>query len=142
MDRNRLSRILGVDYGERRIGLALSDPLQIIAKPLTMIDRVKISDYISLISNIVSEKNITSIVVGLPLTLKGTYSKQTKIVMAFVEQLKLELKIPINCIDERLSSVSAEKLLQMQSIKTGHNKGLVDETSAAIILQEYLDSQT
>ena len=91
MDRSRLSRILGVDYGERRIGLALSDPLQIIAKPLTMIDRVKISDYISLISNIVSEKNITSIVVGLPLTLKGTYSKQTKIVMAFVKQLKLEL---------------------------------------------------
>ena len=142
MDRSRLSRILGVDYGERRIGLALSDPLQIIAKPLTMIDRVKISDYISLISNIVSEKNITSIVVGLPLTLKGKYSKQTKIVMAFVEQLKLEFEIPINCIDERLSSVTAEKLLQMQSIKTGHNKGLVDETSAAIILQEYLDSQT
>ena len=142
MGRSRLSRILGVDYGERRIGLALSDPLQIIAKPLTMIDRVKISDHISLISNIVSEKNITSIVVGLPLTLKGKYSKQTKIVMAFVEQLKLELEIPINCIDERLSSVTAEKLLQMQSIKTGHNKGLVDETSAAIILQEYLDSQT
>ena len=108
MDQNRLSRILGVDYGERRIGLALSDPLQIIAKPLTMIDRVKISDYIPLISNIVSEKNITSIVVGLPLTLKGKYSKQTKIVMAFVEQLKLELEIPINCIDERLSSVTAE----------------------------------
>ena len=141
MGRSRLNRILGVDYGERRIGLALSDPLQIIAKPLTIIDRVKISDYIPLISNIVSEKNITSIVVGLPLTLKGKYSKQTKIVMAFVEQLKLELEIPINCIDERLSSVTAEKLLQMQSIKTGHNKGLVDETSAAIILQEYLDSQ-
>ena len=137
-----MSRILGVDYGERRIGLALSDPLQIIAKPLTVIDRAKTRDYISLISNIISEKNVISMVVGLPLTLKGKHSQQTKIVMAFVEELKLELEIPIDFIDERLSSVSAEKLLQMQNIKTGHDKGRVDETSASIILQEHLDSQT
>ena len=142
MDTNRLSRVLGLDYGERRIGLALSDPLGIIAKPLTIIDRKKTKDYISQISEIISEKKITSIVVGLPLTLKGSYSKQTEIVLAFIDQLKSDLQIPIVAIDERLSSVAAEKSLQLQGVKTGYAKGRVDETAAAIFLQEYLDSQS
>ena len=142
MDKKRLSRVLGLDFGERRIGLALSDPLGIIAKPLTIIDRKKTADHISRISEIVSERKITSIVVGLPLTLKGDYSKQTEIVLAFIDQLKSDLQIPIMTVDERLSSVAAEKALQAQAIKTGHNKGRVDETAAAIFLQEYLDSQS
>ena len=142
MDKNRLSRVLGLDFGERRIGLALSDPLRIIAKPLTIIDRKKTADHISRISEIISERKITSIVVGLPLTLKGGYSKQTEIVLAFIDQLKSELHIPIMTVDERLSSVAAEKSLQAQAVKTGHNKGRVDETAAAIVLQEYLDSQS
>ena len=142
MDKKRLSRVLGLDFGERRIGLALSDPLGIIAKPLTIIDRKKTADHISRISEIVSERKITSIVVGLPLTLKGDYSKQTEIVLAFIDQLKSDLQIPIMTIDERLSSVAAKKALQEQAVKTGHNKGRVDETAAAIFLQEYLDSQS
>ena len=142
MDKKRLSRVLGLDFGERRIGLALSDPLGIIAKPLTIIDRKKTADHISRISEIVSERKITSIVVGLPLTLKGGYSKQTEIVLAFIDQLKSDLQIPIMTVDERLSSVAAEKSLQAQAVKTGHNKGRVDETAAAIFLQEYLDSQS
>ena len=142
MDKERLSRVLGLDYGERRIGLALSDPLGIIAKPLTIIDRKKTADHISRISEIVSERKITSIVVGLPLTLKGDYSQQTEIVLDFIDQLKSDLQIPIMTIDERLSSVAAEKALQAQAVKTGHNKGRVDETAAAIFLQEYLDSQS
>ena len=139
MDKNRLSRILGLDYGERRIGLALSDPLGIIAKPLTVIDRQKTADHISKISEIISERKVTSIVVGLPLTLKGQYSKQTEIVLDYIEQLKADLKIPILTVDERLSSIAAKKSLQEQSVKTGHEKGRVDETAAAIFLQEYLD---
>ena len=137
-----MSRVLGLDYGERRIGLALSDPLRIIAKPLICIDRKKTADYISQISKIVSEKNITSIVVGLPLTLKGHYSKQTEIVLAFIDRLKTDFQIPILAIDERLSSVAAVKSLQAQAVKTGHEKGRVDETAAAIFLQEYLDSKS
>ena len=70
-----MSRIVGLDYGERRIGIALSDPLQIIAKPLTFIDRKK-TDYIFQLSKIIVENEIISIVVGLPLTLKGKKSKQ------------------------------------------------------------------
>ena len=142
MDKNGLSRILGLDYGERRIGLALSDPMGIIARPMTIIDRKKTADYISQIEKIVAEKKITTIVVGLPLTLKGHYSKQTEIVLAFIDQLKSDLQIPVVAVDERLSSVAAEKALQAQDVKTGHNKGRVDETAAAIFLQEYLDSQS
>ena len=142
MDKNGLSRILGLDYGERRIGLALSDPMGIIARPLTIIDRKKTADHIFRISEIIAEKKITTIVVGLPLTLKGHYSKQTEIVLAFIDQLKSNFQIPIVAIDERLSSVAAKKSLLVQSVKAGYEKGRVDETAAAIILQEYLDSHS
>ena len=140
MDRNRLSRILGLDYGERRIGIALSDPLGIIAKPFTVIDRKITTDYISQLSDIILKNQVTAVVVGLPLTLMGKKSKQTEIVLSFINQLKEILSIPVIAIDERLSSVAAKKSLQKQAIKTGHNKGRIDETAAAIFLQEHLDS--
>ena len=137
-----MSRVLGIDYGERRIGLALSDPMGIIAKPLRTIDRKKTTDYISEILNTAKEKNANIIVVGLPLTLRGKQSKQTEIVQKFIEKLTQLGKIPVVPVDERLSSISAKKSLQAQGVKTGHEKGRVDETAAAIILQEYLDSQS
>ena len=142
MDRNRLSRILGLDYGERRIGIALSDPLGIIAKPFTVIDRKITTDYISQLSDIILKNQVTAVVVGLPLTLMGKKSKQTEIVLSFINQLKEILSIPVMAIDERLSSIAAIKSLQKQNVKTGHNKGRIDETAAAIFLQEYLDSST
>ena len=137
-----MSRILGVDYGERRIGLALSDPFGIIAKPLTVIDRKKTPDYLSAILETAKEKDVNKIVVGVPFTLKGEHSNQTDIVKNFIDELFTLGKIQIIPIDERLSSVAAEISLQLQGVKTGHEKGRVDETAAAIILQEYLDSQS
>jgi len=137
-----LTRILGIDYGERRIGLALSDPLGIIAKPLKIIDRKETIDYISEILNISKEKNVNIIVVGLPLTLRGGQSKQTEVVQKFIHELKQLGKIPVVSVDERLSSIAAKRSLHEQGVKTGHEKGRVDETAAAIILQEYLDSNS
>ena len=137
-----MSRVLGIDYGERRIGLALSDPMGIIAKPLRTIDRKITTDYIAEILNTSKENNANIIVVGLPLTLRGKQSKQTKIVQKFIENLTQRGKIPVVPVDERLSRISAKKSLQLQGVKTGHEKGRVDETAAAIILQEYLDSQS
>ena len=135
-----MSRILGIDHGERRVGLAISDPMGIIAKPFRILDREITPDYISEILNIAAAHNIHKIVVGLPLTLKGGNSSQTKVVQAFSEKLRQRGKISVIHIDERLSSVAAERSLKEQGIKTGHAKGRVDETAAAIILQEYLDS--
>ena len=79
---------------------------------------------------------------GIPFTLKGKASPQTLKVQSFIELLKQSTDVKIIGVDERLSSVSAEKALIEQGVKTGHNKGRVDETAAAIILQEYLDSQS
>ena len=136
-----MNRVLGIDYGERRLGLAVSDPLGMIAKPLKILDRHATPDYLSEILNITKAQDINKIVVGLPLTLKGKYSQQTKIVQNFIDQLKRIVKIPVVHIDERLSSVAAIRSLKDQNVKTGHEKGRIDETAAAIILQEYLDSQ-
>jgi len=135
-----LNRILGLDYGERRIGVALSDPLKIIARPLITIDKKKINDYFSKILEIINNNNVSKIVVGLPLTLKGNNSKQTDDVICFVNKLRVKVQLPIITIDERLSSTAAEKSLRNQGIKTGYNKELIDVTAAAIFLQEYLDS--
>ena len=137
-----MSRILGIDYGERRIGLAISDPMGIIAKPFKTLDRKIIPDYISEILDIVAAQDIHKIVVGLPLTLKGEYSSQTKVVQDFIDKLMQTGETSVVHIDERLSSVAAERSLQEQGVKTGHEKGRVDETAAAIILQEYLDSKS
>ena len=135
-----MNRILGLDYGERRIGVALSDPLKIIARPLITIDKKKINDYFSKILEIINNNNVSKVVVGLPLTLKGDNSKQTDDVISFVNELRVKIQLPIITIDERLSSTAAEKSLRNQGIKTGYNKELIDVTAAAIFLQEYLDS--
>ena len=76
---------------------------------------------------------------GFPKGMKGQTTKQTEIVIQFVQQLKEEIDLSVSLEDERLSSVSAEKALILQNVKTGHNKGRIDETAAAIVLQQYLD---
>ena len=134
--------MLGIDYGERRIGLALSDPLGIIAKPLKVIDRKATPDYKSAIIEIIDEKEVVEIIVGLPVTMKGDYSEQTKAAQKFIDEISGICNIPVTEIDERFSSIAAKKALHEQGVKTGHEKGRVDETAAAIILQEYLDSQS
>ena len=134
-----MSRILSIDYGEKRVGLALSDLLQIIAKPFDTLLNKNDNDLIKNILEI-SESNIVSkIIVGMPLTLKGKHSEQTKKVLQFINLLKDQTSLPIEQYDERLSSIQAKRTLVMQGIKTGHNKSEVDKTAAAIFLQSYLD---
>ena len=133
---------MGIDYGERRIGLAISDPLFIIAKPFKIIDRKKTINYFDEILKITIEYGVKKIIVGLPLKLNGEHTLQTKVVYEFIKELSLIYNHEIITIDERLSSVSAKNYLIEQGIKTGHNKGRIDETAAAIILQEYLDSRS
>ena len=132
-----MNRTLGIDYGDTRIGIAVSDPLKIISKPLRT---VKNNDnFLTELQNIIKEKNVDAIVVGYPIGMKGQVTKQTAKVDSFIELLAENINIKILKVDERLSSVSASKSLILQGIKTGHNKELIDDTSAAIILQEFLD---
>ena len=136
-----MKKILGIDYGERRIGISISDPLQIIATPLKVIDVKKNNQFIDEIKTISIENNVETIVVGLPLTLKGTHSKQTEKTKLFIENIKKKINVSVKMIDERLTSLEAEKILIQKGIKTGHNKDKIDLTAAVIILQEYLDSK-
>ncbi|MBT3608597.1 MAG: Holliday junction resolvase RuvX [Candidatus Marinimicrobia bacterium] len=135
-----MGRVLGIDYGDSRIGLAMSDPIKIIASPFKTIRNEGNEKCLQVFQSLIKEKDVEAIVVGLPIGLKGQETAQTKKVGEFVNLL-YALKLPIHLEDERLSSVSAEKSMIQQNIKTGHNKGLIDQRAAAIILQQFLDKQ-
>ncbi len=135
-----MGRVLGIDYGDSRIGLAMSDRLKIIASPFKTIRNEGNEKCLQAFQSLIKEKDVEAIVVGLPMGLKGQETVQTKKVREFVSLL-YALNLPIRLEDERLSSVSAEKSMIQQNIKTGHNKGLIDKRAAAIILQQFLDKQ-
>ena len=135
-----MGRVLGIDYGDSRIGLAMSDPLKIIASPFKTIRNEGNEKCLQVFQSLIKEKDVEAIVVGLPMGLKGQETVQTKKVREFSDLLYTH-KLPIYLEDERLSSVSAEKSMIQQNIKTGHNKGLIDQRAAAIILQQFLDKQ-
>ena len=137
---------MSIDYGDRRIGVALSDPMHKISYPLCVIDQNRDGNSINRILEIAYEKEVEKIIIGLPLSMSGHHSNQTKKVISFkdllIEELLLKnIKIVIDTIDERLSSKSAKDEMIKQGIKTGYNKGKIDTIAAAIILQEYLDSK-
>ena len=132
-----MSRVLGIDYGDSRVGLALSDPMKIIAKPFKTLDNN--IDLLFNLKTVIDNNDVTQLVVGYPLNMKGEITPQTKKVDDFIFLLESKFDFPVIRIDERLSSVSAINSLINQGIKTGHNKSKIDDTSAAIILQEFLD---
>tara|TARA_X000000368_G_scaffold119139_1_gene93183 strand:+ start:83 stop:502 length:420 start_codon:yes stop_codon:yes gene_type:complete len=134
-----LNRILSIDYGDKKVGLALSDPMKIIAKPYKTIINDSKESLLNNIIQIIELKDVGEIVVGLPKTLKNTYSEQTYKVKDFIDYITDNLDIHVVIVDERLSSIEAKRSLINQGIKTGHNKKDVDMTAAALFLQNYLD---
>ena len=136
-----MKRILGIDYGEVRVGISLSDLTQTIAKPFTTINYKNINDLLNQLKKIIFENKVDKLVVGVPYNMKGEDTKQTVKVKEFISFLESNLSYDIALIDERLSSIEAEKTMHKMNIKTGHNKGKIDKIAASVILQEYLDSQ-
>ena len=133
-----MGRILGIDYGDVRVGLALSDTTKLIASPFKTIKNINLKLLISELSQIIIEKNVDSIVLGLPIGMKGQDTHQTVKVKDFANSLSI-FTIPIFFEDERLSSVEAEKSLALQKVKIRNNKEMIDQRAAAIILQKFLD---
>ncbi|MDD3806532.1 MAG: Holliday junction resolvase RuvX [Candidatus Marinimicrobia bacterium] len=134
-----MSRILAIDYGEKRVGLAVSDPLKLIATPL---DTLKVSSEKALFEDLlklIEKWDIHQILVGYPLGLKGNKTQQTQKVDQFVAALKKYVPLPIILWDERFTSTEAETILHQKGVKPSKNKDLIDQMSARIILQEYLD---
>ena len=136
-----MGRALGIDFGTKRVGLALSDRSNIIASPYRTLNYVSEKDLITQLEIIISKNDIEILVLGLPINMKGEDTAQTMKVRNFKEILST-LRIPIVYEDERLSSVSAINSLMLQNVKTGHNKPEIDKTAAAIILQQYLDKNS
>lgn len=133
-------KILGIDYGEKRIGLALSDASNIVAHGLKVLDRVKTSRWLQEIKTIVRENKIEKVVIGLPKNMNGSIGEKGKEVLAFVKVLERLVNVPVVTWDERLTTVSAEKVLLQAELSRKKRKGIRDKLSASIILQNYLDS--
>ncbi len=133
-----MGRVLGIDHGDKRLGLAISDPLHMIASPYKTLIVQSENQIISELHEVVKAKEVDIVVVGLPIGMKGQETEQSKHVRKFAQLLEQE-GFQIVLEDERLTSVSAKRSLHEQNIRTGHNKQRVDQVAAAILLQQYLD---
>ncbi|MDA0751455.1 MAG: Holliday junction resolvase RuvX [Verrucomicrobia bacterium] len=133
-------RILALDHGTVRIGVAISDEMQMIAQPVQYIDAVppnKIVDYI----RSEWEGKLELILVGMPRNMDGSYGPAAEKVKAFVDMLKESISTPIRTWDERLTSAQANRVMIEADVRRDKRKQKVDSMSAAILLQSYLDGQ-
>ncbi len=133
-------RIMGLDVGERRIGVAVSDPLRLTAQGIRVITRAGGGEEIEEIARLAREYEVGSIVVGLPRNMNGSYGPQAEKVREFAESLRAVVDMPVLLWDERLSTVSAEKALVEADLSRKRRKEVIDKQAAVIILQSYLDS--
>lgn len=134
-------RLLALDVGERRIGVALSDPTGIIATPLTTIRRVSVVKDREIIAALVREHSVERVVVGLPRTLRGEVGPQAERVLRFGGRLAEVLEVPLVYWDERYSTVDAERIVGTRRGMRGRSARVhLDDVAAAVILQSYLDS--
>ena len=132
-------RCLGLDIGDRWIGVALSDPGGILASPFSIIERTDDGQAIAAIADIINKEQVGKIVVGLPLSLDGTLSGQAEKVNDFARKLSEHIKVPVEFRDERLTTVMAQRLKRASGGKKGRGKTRYDSQAAALILQSYLD---
>ncbi|MFC2007866.1 Holliday junction resolvase RuvX [Chloroflexota bacterium] len=134
-----MARILGLDVGDRWIGVALSDPEGILATPLTIIDLNEEKTDMAAIIDIVNEKQVGRIIVGLPCLMDGSVGQQAEKVIAFARELGNHTDVPVDFRDETLSTVSAKRLMQGGRKKSGNRRD--DAIAAALVLQDYLEER-
>ena len=134
-----ITRSLGLDIGDKRIGVALSDPEGILASPFTIINCRDEESDIEAITNIVNQQEVKQIVVGLPRSMDGSLGKQAEKVKSFAQKLSDHTEVPVEFRDERLTTVSAKRLMQVAKTKKTKRKARDDAIAAALILQGYLD---
>ena len=133
-------RILALDHGTKRIGVAISDELQMIAQPLEFIPAQPFDGVMTRLKEIIAEKPTELILVGMPRNMDGTYGPAAAKVREFVEAMKPAVSVPIRTWDERLTSAQANRVLIAADVSRRDRKEKVDKTAAAILLQSYLDS--
>ena len=134
-------RLMGVDYGDVRIGIALSDPLLITAQTFEVIDRRKTRRPAERIAQIVIEQSVDMIVVGLPVNMNGTMGERVTRTQEFAKELEELTGLQVKWMDERLTTVRAEQILIEGDVRRKKRKSVVDKVAAALILQTYLDAK-
>jgi putative Holliday junction resolvase len=134
-------RILAIDHGTKRMGVAISDELGVIAQPLEFIPAEPFVDFLNRLKEIIREKQVELILIGMPRNMDGSYGPAALKVQEFVAVLKEALTIPIKTQDERLTSAQANRLLIQGGVRREKRKETVDKMAAAILLQSYLDNQ-
>ncbi len=131
---------MALDVGGRRIGVALSDTMRVIASPLTTLRAEPRARVLAELAKLVRDYEVVEMVVGLPLTLSGEVGPQAKLVQMFAEELARTITVPVRLFDERLTTVAAERMMLDLGMKPEQRKARIDELAASIILQDFLDS--
>jgi putative Holliday junction resolvase len=134
-------KALGIDHGDARIGLAVSDDLGMLAHPLETIAIKDVADPLTRVAAIVERDKISTIVLGLPRNMDGTYGPAAEKVRAFAEQLRARVPCAVKMWDERLTSVAAQRSLHEVGRNVKKSREVIDQVAAQLILQGWLDSQ-
>ena len=134
-------RILAIDHGARRIGIALSDEMKIIASPLEYVPAEPMEKVIERLQQLIREKEVELILIGMPRNMDGTYGPAAEKVKEFIAALQPHIATPVKTWDERLTSVMANRALLQGNVRRDQRKQKVDKMAAAILLQSYLDSR-
>ena len=132
-------RILALDHGSKRIGVAVSDETKTIAQPLEYIDAEPFADFLARLKQLLREKEVELILLGMPRNMDGSYGPAAQKVETFVAALRNAVTVPISLRDERLTSVMANRILIQGNVRRDKRKEKVDKMAAAILLQSYLD---
>jgi len=132
-------KIMGIDFGTKRIGIALSDELFMTAQGADTIYRKDPKSDFEAISKLVNENNVIEIVVGLPISMDGTHSQKTKEALSFVEELSKAVTVPVKTWDERLTTVQADRAMMEAGMRGHKRRQLADKVASGLILQGYLD---
>ena len=132
-------KVMGLDYGKARIGVALSDIMGFLASPFTTLKRTELTKDINFLKDIILKNDVKTVVIGLPLEMSGNKGVIAKETEEFADVLKNETGVNIEFVDERLSSYEAEEQLKLTIKSWEKRKQLLDQVSASIILQNYLD---
>jgi putative Holliday junction resolvase len=135
-------RILAIDHGTKRMGIAISDELQMIAQPVEFIPAEPFAEFLARLKELLREKQVELIVVGMPRNMDGSYGPAALKVQDFVAVLRNAVTVPLRTWDERLTSVQANRFLLEGNVRREKRKKKVDKMAAAILLQSYLDGQS
>ncbi|ADG82749.1 Holliday junction resolvase RuvX [Thermincola potens] len=130
-------RVLGLDVGTKRIGVAVSDPLRLTAQGLTVIKK---GEELTELPRIIEQMEVSEIVVGLPKNMDGSLGPKAQEILELTEKLRETLQLPVHTYDERLTTVAAERILLEADLSRAKRRQVVDKTAAVLILQGYLDS--